>query len=182
MYDYTTRAFDREEILDYALHEASIGLEHAFSPDLSVSLAVGYIAQRNEFFDNRSIPSYEASLMKTFARGSFTVSGSSGVTEDILDTRGRGLSRYWRADAVVEYQFLEPLRGNVGGYYDRNKDELRREWRTLTGVCGLTWEFFRWYSLSLDYRHMDRHGDVEFNDYAVNQIMLRLTASRLFSW
>jgi hypothetical protein len=180
-YDYKTRDFERE-IEDYTLHEGSIGLEHAFSPDLSVSLAVGYIAQRNKFFDDKTVPSYNASLMKTFARGSFTVSGSSGVTESVLDARGRGLTRYWRADAVIEYQILEPLRGSVGGYYDRNRDELRREWRTLTGICGLTWDFFRWYSLSLDYSHIDRYGDVRINDYAVNRITLRLTASRLFGW
>jgi len=180
-YDYTTRAFDRE-IEDYTLHEASIGLDHAFSPDLSVALAVGYIAQRNEFFDNRSVPSYEASLTKTFARGSFTISGSSGVTEEILDTRGRGLSRYWRAGAGVEYQILEPLRANVGGYYDRNRNELHSEWETWTGNCGLVWEFLRWYSLSLDYRHIDRIDDVELLGYTVNRVTLMLNAGRLFRW
>ena len=61
-YDYTTRDFDGE-IEDYALHEASIGLEHAFSPDLSVSLAVGYLAQINEFFDNIPVVTRENSPM-----------------------------------------------------------------------------------------------------------------------
>ena len=180
-YDYTTRVFDGETE-DYALHEASIGLEHAFSPDLSVSLTVGYIAQTNEFFDNRSIPSYEASLTKTFERGSFTVSGSSGVTEDVLDTRGRGLNRYWRAEVGVEYQILERLRGNVGGYYDRNKNELHSEWQTWTGNCGLVWDFLRWYSLSLDYTYVDRIDDVELLGYTDNRVMLMLSSSRLFRW
>jgi uncharacterized protein (PEP-CTERM system associated) len=104
------------------------------------------------------------------------------VTEEILDTRGRGLSRYWRAGAAVEYQILERLRANVGGYYDRNRDELHSEWQTWTGNCGLVWEFLRWYSLSLDYTYVDRNDDVELAGYTDNQVMLMLNASRLFRW
>ena len=180
-YDYTTRDFDGETE-DYALHEASMGFEHAFSPDLSVSLAVGYIAQRNEFSDNRSVPSYEGSLTKTFARGSFTVGAESGVNELVLDEPGRGLTRFWRANAGIEYQLLEPLRGYAGGFYTRNRDEEHREWQTWTGNCGLVWEFLRWYSLSLDYTYIDRNDDVELLGYTDNRVMLMLTTSRLFRW
>lgn len=181
-YDYTTRDFDGETE-DYALHEASIGLDHAFSPDLSVSLTVGYVAQRNEFFlDTRSFPTYDASLTKTFARGSFTISGSSGVNELVLDQPGQGLTRFWGGDATLEYQLLEPLRGYAGGSYSRNRDEERREWTDWRGNCGLVWEFLRWYSLSLDYTYVDRIDDVELLGYTDNQVMLMLSASRLFRW
>ncbi len=180
-YDYTTRDF-YGETEDYVLHEASIGLDHAFSPDLSVSLAVGYIAQRNEFFlDDRSFPTYEASLTKTFARGSFTIGGSSGVNELVLDQPGQGLTRFWGGDATIEYQLLEPLRGYAGGYYMRNRDE-EHEWTDWRGTCGLEWEFLRWYSLSLDYTYFDRNDDVELLGYTVNRVMLMLNASRLFRW
>ncbi len=180
-YDYTTRDFDGETE-DYALHEVSMGFEHAFSPDLSVSLALGDIVQRNKFVDDISFPSYEASLTKTFARGSFTVGAESGVNELVLDEPGQGITRFWGADATIEYQILEPLRGYAGGFYTRNRDQEHMEWQTWTGNCGLVWEFLRWYSLSLDYTYIDRNDDVEMLGYTDNRVMLMLTTSRLFRW
>ncbi|MCG2779035.1 MAG: outer membrane beta-barrel protein, partial [Desulfobacterales bacterium] len=180
-YDYTTREFDGVTE-DYALHEGSMGLEHAFSPDLSVTLAGGYIVQKNEYSKDKSAPSYEGSLTKTFARGSFTVGAESGVDELVLDEPGQGITRFWRANAAIEYQLLEPLRGYAGLFYRRNEGEEERKWQTWTGNCGLVWEFLRWYSLSLDYTYTDRDYEVDELGYTVNQVMLRLTASRLFRW
>jgi len=183
-YDYITRDFDGETE-DYDLHGGSIGLEHAFSPDLSVSLAVGYLIQENEYSDDRTGPTYEASLMKTFARGSFTIGGGSGVDDRILDAPGQGLTRFWEGNAELEYQLLEPLRGYAGGSYRKNRDEDNTEWIDWRGNCGLEWAFLRWYSLSLDYTYFDRAYDVVdlgYTSYTVNRVMLMLNASRLFRW
>ena len=180
-YNFITRDFDGEEE-DYDIHEGSIGLEHAFSPDLSVSLTGGYLVQKNEVSDDENDYTYGASLVKTFTRGSFTAGGSSGVDENVLDAAGRGLTRFWSANARLEYQFLEPFRGYAGGYYRRNKDEERREWKTWRTNFGLTWEFLRWYSISLDYAHDVREDEVDTDDYTVNRIALILTASKPHRW
>ena len=180
-YDYTTRNFDKEEE-DYKVHEGSAGFEHAFSPAYSISLAGGYFVQKNEDSDDETGPSYDAFLIKTFSRGSFTIGGSGGWDEAYLEAERRGFTRYWSANTALEYQILESLMGYAGGSYRSDKDADDREWTTWRGNCGLTWEFLRWYSLTLDYTYAYRESDVDTDDYTVNHIMLSLTASRLFRW
>ena len=181
-YDYTTRDFDGLEE-DYEVHEGSAGFDHTFSPDLSVSLVGGYFVQKNDYSDDETGATYEASLMKTFSRGSFTIGGSGGWDEAYLEAERRGFTRYWSANASIEYQILEPLMGYAGGSYRTDEDDADdREWTTWRGNCGLTWDFLRWYALSLDYTYADRDDDVDTDDYTVNRVMLRLTASRLFRW
>jgi len=180
-YGYTTRDFDGETE-DYDVQEGSVGFEHAFSPDFSVTLEGGYFVRKNDYSDDDSGPTYEASLIKTFSRGRFTIGGSGGWDEAYLEAEARGFTRYWSANTAVEYQILESLRGYAGGGYRWDEDRDDREWETWQGNCGLTWEFLRWYALSLDYTYADRDDDVDIDDYTVNRVMLRLTAGRLFRW
>ena len=181
-YHYTNRDFDGQTE-DYNVHDGSIGLEQAFSPDLSVSLGAGYFAVENERSDDESGLTYEASLIKRFARGSFAIGGSGGWDEAYLEAERRGLTRYWRGNTRLEYRILEPLSGYAGGLYRQDKSDLdNREWKTLRGTCGLEWGFHRWFSFSLDYAYSQRDDDVDVDDYKANRVMLILTGSRLFQW
>jgi hypothetical protein len=181
-YHFTNRDFDGLTE-DYEVHDGLIGFEHFFSPDFSVSLGAGYFSVKNERSDDEDGLTYDASLIKRFARGSFAIGGSGGWDEHYLEAERRGLTRYWSADTRLEYRILEPLSGYVGGSYRQDERDLdKRKWKTSRGNCGLAWAFHRWVSLSLDYTYVERDDDVDAEDYKANRVMLIVTGSRLFKW
>jgi hypothetical protein len=180
-YNLTTRDFDGNTE-DYKVHDASIGLEHTFSPDLSAAASAGYFKQDNDYSDDDTGYTYNASLTQQFERGSINIGGSGGWEESYLETDRSGFSKYWSVNAAVEYQALEPLTLYAAGSYRHNKDADDTKWETTRGNCGLSWTFLRWFSLSLDYSYAERNDDLDLNDYNVNRVALFLTAGRLYRW
>jgi len=180
-YTYTTRDFDGVTE-DYDVHDGSVGIEHSFSPDLSLTADVGYFIRKNEFSDDDDGPTFHASLVKSFERGSMTFGGDGGWEETYGDAEDRGVTKFWSGMTRVEYRFLESLNSYIGGSYRWDEDDTDRVSKTWRGNCGLIWDFHRWFSLSLDYTYADRDDDIDTDDYAVNRVMLTLTGSRLFRW
>ncbi len=180
-YTYTTRDFDGVTE-DYDVHDGSVGIEHAFSPDLSLSADVGYFVRKKEFSDEDEGPTFHASLIKRFERGTLDLEGDGGWDETYMDAEDRGFTKFWSVLAHFEYRLLESLNTYVGGSYRWEEDDLDLISKTWRGNCGLSWDFHRWFSLALDYTYANRDDDMEADDYKVNRVMLRLTGSRLFRW
>ncbi len=196
-YSLATRNFDvfvlddTTENQDYKVHEGSIGFEHAFAPDLSLSAGAGYFSQDyvnasetspDEPRHDETGYTYNAMLNKQFERGSFSIGGNGGWDEAYLEAERRGFTRYWSANTTLEYQILESVNSYAGGSYRRDRDENDRDWENLRGNCGLTWSCLRWFSLSLDYSYAERNDDEDLDDYRVKRVTLILTASRLYRW
>jgi hypothetical protein len=180
-YDFESRDFDGFSE-DYDVHTGSIGLDHEFSPDLSLVVEGGYFIQKNDRSDDENGYTYNASLVKRFERGSVTVGGRGGWDENYLDAERRGFSRYWSVNTNADYQILEALNGYVGGSYRTDKEANNEKRETWRGNCGIRWDFLRWFSLSLDYSHAERDGDENTNGYQDNRVMLILNASKLYRW
>jgi hypothetical protein len=180
-YKLTTRNFEGNTE-DYKVHESALGLEHSFSPDLSLFLEGGFFAQDNETSDNETGLIFNASLIgaKRFERGTFTMRSHAGWDEAYLEAERRGFTTYWSADSRLEYQFMERLHGYASGFFRQDRDTENREWETWRGSSGLSLEFFRWFYLSLDYSHIDRDADIDTEDYRANRLMLILSASKLY--
>ncbi|MDY6838699.1 MAG: outer membrane beta-barrel protein [Thermodesulfobacteriota bacterium] len=184
-YRFTHRHFEGETE-DYTVHHGSIGLEQSFAQDLSVSVGGGYFVRENDASDDQTGYSYNASVGKRFERGSFFIGGKGGWDEAYLEAERRGFSRYWSVQAQLEYQIMSPLAAYGGWSYRLDKgdydDGENRDWKTWRRNCGLTWTFFRWFSLSLDYTYADREDDLVTEDYRDHRFMLNLTASKLWQW
>jgi hypothetical protein len=181
-YTYTTRRFDGVTE-DYDVHNGSVGLDHRFSPDLSLSATVGYFVHQREGSEDTDGPSYNLSLVKRFDRGRFTLGGSGGWREEYLEAEARGFVRYWGIDSSVEYQISERLKGYVNGSYVLSKDdEENRDWKTWRAGGGLSWPLLRWLSVSLDYTRTQRIDDLEEDEFTENRVMLTLTAATLYRW
>ena len=181
-YNFTNRNFEGLTEEDYKVHEGSVSFEHAFSPDLSVSIGGGPFIQQNEISDDETGYSYDALLVKRFERGSFTIGGRGGWDEAYLEAERRGFTTYWSANTTLDYQIMEPLSVYGGVSYRQDKDPADREWETRRGNSGLRWAFLRWFSLSLDYSYAVRDDDVNTEDFRVNRVMLLLTASKQLRW
>ena len=180
-YSLTTRDFDGLTE-DYDVHEGSAGLDHAFSPDVSIALAGGYFIRENERSDEETGYTYDASLIKQFQRGSISIGTAGGWAESYLDAERRGFTRYYSGNARLDYQLLERVNWYAGGTYRLDRDATKREWDSWGGNAGISCTFLRYFSLSLDYWYAERDDDVDTEDYKSNRVMLTLTASKLYRW
>ena len=176
-YGFTNRIF-RGATEDYEVHELSVDLGHEFSPSLSLSLGIGNFWQQNEISENETGYTYDALLEKRFNRGSFSVGGRGGWDEAYLEAERRGFTRFWSANASIEYRLLERLSWYAGASFRHDKDSANREWETMRGNGGLRLAFLRWFSAALDYSYADRDDDIDTEDYKANRVMLTFTATK----
>jgi hypothetical protein len=190
-YGFTTRDFEGLTE-DYDVQEGSIGFDHSFSPQTTLSLSGGYFSQDRDCSVGQDGhrdcpvgqdgPAYDVLLTRQFERGRFTIGGTGGWYESFLDAEGRGFTKYHSGNANVEYQILERLGFNAGGSYRRDRGNTGREWTTLRGTAEVSWNFLQDFSLSLGYQYADRDDDIDMEDYTSNRVMLSISASRLCRW
>jgi putative beta-barrel porin BBP2 len=180
-YDFENRNFDGPSE-SYDVHTGSVGFDHQFSSDMSLTAGVGYFIQKNDRSDDEDGYTYNTSLIKQFERGRLTIGGAGGWDENYLDAERSGFTRYWSVNAIFDYQILEALTSYAGSSYRAEKDSESDKRKTWRGNCGIRWTFLRWFSLSLDYSHAESDDDDDMEDYSDNRIMLILNASKLYRW
>jgi hypothetical protein len=184
-YTYTT--FDYERILpqDYNIHDPYVGLEHAFSPELSFSGSFGWFVKVNEFTKNDDGPTFNLSLTRTFSRGDITIGGTGGWYQESLDPGllEGGFREYYGGFIRGTYQLLERLGIYAGASYRYEKDRLDLFTSDfIRANCGLRWSFLRWFSMSLEYSFAKSIDDIEIDSYTNNRVMLVLSASKPYKW
>lgn len=183
-YNYST--FDYERILpqDFNVHNGLVGLDHSFSPEYTVSASLGYFIRVNEITDNQDGPTYAASLVRRFARGSVTVGGNGGWSYENLQ-QGVGLtsgfSQYYGGYVSGTYEILDRVNLYAGLSYRHDKYTLDSA-DFFRGNCGVRWDFLRYFYVALDYSYIDRSEDLGLNEYTDNRIMLTFGASKLYQW
>ena len=180
-YGYTTRDFEGLEE-DYDVHDGSMGFDHAFSPQYSLSAGAGYFIRVNDISGNQEGPTFNLALTRTFARGSLTIGGDGGWTEEYLERTGTGFTKYYGGFARAAYQVRERVSIYAGISYRQDKDDLNTRSKFFRGNCGVRWSFMRWFALSLDYAYADRNSDIETDSYANNRVMLVLSAAKPYRW
>jgi hypothetical protein len=180
-YDYTARDFEGLTE-DYAIHEETLGFAHSFSPNLSFSLQGGYFTQINKLTENTTGYTYNASVLKRFERGTVSAGGRGGWEEAYLEAEQRGFLRYRTANSSLTYQLTANLDSYIGASFRWEKDQDDLESRIWRANCGLSLEFLRWFSLSLDYTYRTRDDDDDEFDYTDNRVMLTLTAAKPNKW
>ncbi|MFH1490855.1 MAG: outer membrane beta-barrel protein, partial [Pseudomonadota bacterium] len=135
-YNFTNRRFN-DPTADYAVQEGSLGFSHAFARDLSLSLGGGYFLQDKAGEDGASGPSYDASLVKSFEKGSIAFGGNGGWGETYLEEERRGFTKYWSVNSNLQLQLMERLSGNAAGSFRLDKGEGDREFKGWQGSIGL---------------------------------------------
>jgi hypothetical protein len=177
---YTFNSRYTGEVKDYNIHDGKIGLEHAFSDDVSLNVSGGYFLLKDDVNGDDNGYSYEISLNRNFSRGAFSLTGSGGWREDFLEAEQRGFSKYHQLESGFNYQFRESLNNHAGLSFMLEKNALDLMTRNYRANYGWTLSFMRWFSISLDYSYIKRDDDLDERDYNINRVMMTLTASRLF--
>jgi hypothetical protein len=183
-YNYATYDYARILPQDFKVHNGLVGLDHSFSPEYTVSASLGYFIRVNEITDNQDGPTYTASLIRRFSRGSITVGGNGGWSYENLQ-QGVGLttgfSKYYGGYVSGTYEILERMNVYAGLSYRHDKYTLDSA-DYFRGNCGVRWDFLRYFYVALDYSYVDRSEDLGINEYTDNRIMLSFGASKLFQW
>jgi len=183
-YNYSTYDYERVLPQDFDVHSGFVGLDHAFSPEYTVSASVGYFIRVNETTDNQDGPTYSASLIRRFSRGSITVGGDGGWSYENLQ-QGLGLtsgfSKYYGGYVNGTYEIFERVNLYAGLSYRHDKYTLDSA-DYFRGNCGVRWDFLRYFYVALDYSYIDRSEDLGLNEYTDNRLMLSVGASKLYQW
>lgn len=180
-YVYTTRDFDEGEE-DYVVHNGYVGLDHAFSPEYTISANAGYYVQIPDISDNTDGVSLNVDLTRNFERGNITIGLGTGWDDDYLISGNPNFEQFYGGFVTGRYQILENLSVYGGASYRQTKDKNDFQDNNLRANIGLSWVFMRWFSLSLDYQYIDRNSDFDPDDFTVNRVMLTLRASKPEKW
>jgi hypothetical protein len=165
---------------DYRVHTFTLGFNHPFSPDLTLSLNAGFFVQQNEISSNEDGLDYSLLLTKTFERGTFTFGGLGGFDEEFLDAQTRGPTRFWSLDSSFDYQLMQNLNTYARASFRSSNNPNDRKWEDWRANIGLTWTFLRSYSLTLDYRYAKRGANFLVDEFEANNVMLFFTWGNLY--
>jgi opacity protein-like surface antigen len=172
---------------DYRIHDVSLGIDHEINPATNISLSVGYSrvdmsVSKDEDDFNGSI-----SLTKTTQRGSFNISGEGGLDESNFSGADNGLSWFSTAWGSIDYLLTETSNVDVFAgvrmedYLDRtiNNDE-----KAYYGGGGLSYNFARWFTLSLRYNYLQFEAEDPIrDDYVDHRFYVALGAAKeLWRW
>ena len=158
--DYKGDTPDSES--DYQIHSSSIGVSYQFDKNTSVSMGGGYFYQKREDEDNEKGLYADVDITKSwkFPRGSFNLSGSSGIDRNETGSENRGFERYYGVMGRLSYGLAKHLTGTLGTSYRRseflNSDDDRIDDRFIwnAGISYQAWRtitIFSNYSQSLLY-------------------------------
>lgn len=163
---------------DYRTHNSGIGLSHSFSQSTSFSGNIGYFIQDRENSDNTTGLTFSANLSKSIERGSFSIGASTGQTEEFLEAKRRGFTRFQSLNSRFSYRISENLNSSAGVTYRQNSDAAGNEDETHQANAGVTTSFLRWFNAGLDYTYRKHVSDDPDDDYVDNRFVLRVSASR----
>jgi hypothetical protein len=162
---------------DYIVHSGSLGLNHQFTRNASVSLSGGYWLQDRDVSDNRDGFIGELSFTQMLENLSFTLSGSGGYRQQFNEAENLGFSKFYRASAALDWQLLENLTAKVSGFYQRDNYKeipIKREDDYYGGYASLTYLLLPGLSASLSYDCRRRDSNISSEEFTDNRVTFSL--------
>jgi hypothetical protein len=180
-YTFANRDFEGLSLTeDYRVHTFTLGFDHPFTSDLTLSLNAGFLVQQNESSPNEDGLVYSLLLTKTLERGTFTFGGQGGYDEEFLDAQRRGFTQFWGLDTSFDYQLMQNLNTYARASFRSSSGQDDRTFDDWRANIGLSWTFLRSFSLTLDYRYAQRGSNVPTDEFTANNVMLFFTWGNLY--
>ena len=187
-YSFLLRSFDPPGV-DYQVQSPSIGLVHAFSPTLSISVQAGYYWQNPEKGSGNSAPNYVVLLTQRDARTTYSLLAQGGYRENFFATgnTNQGFMIYHSAVGAVTHQFTEKITGTLSGSYEYDKSgvvemsgpiiPVSRTDQIWRATGGLRYQWLRWLNLSVNLSYTGDDSNISANDYTELRAMFRVEAT-----
>jgi len=179
-YAYLGRDFD-PPFIDYTVQNPSLGIDHNFSPTLSLKAKLGYYWANFSRGPRTTYPSYGILLTQIARKTTYTLLFQGGFLEDYFSAENRGFTKQHRAIGRISHEFIQNMKVGIHGSYEWNKSlrslteggELDRV-RTVGGST--SYQLFTWLSLALDISYRDNRSNISDRDYSEYRGMFRVTA------
>lgn len=198
-YSYSATEYDDSTRDGSTIHSGILGWQWAVAENLSVSLSGGPSYAKTDGQSGQWGVNANASVQKEIERGSLGLALSHGFDQqnfDGTDQNQNGLQEFTQLRADFTYQLLENVSlGLFSGYRYEDLDTITPvlatggtttetiNKETLTAGTNLSYQFMRWYSLSLLYSYTQMDTD-EINDsYDEHRVALTLSYKKdFFHW
>lgn len=175
-YAYTVRNLDAPG-LDYKVHSGTVGIEHAFTPQVTGRIRGGWFKESVETGPSFDGPVYALSLDYRLQKTSLIFSAEGGYREAYFTAENLGFSKYHQGRLELTHKILQRMQVGVAGMAAHeeylNPDRTDRVW----GISGsFSYQPLKWLKIALEASHQKRDSDLEGRDYTENRIRLLLTA------
>lgn len=185
-YDFLYHDFDEAaagtQRNDYRVHQGALGISVQLGTPTEISAEAGYYLQ--DYFNGGQIDGamFSGRLKTRIQRTSLNLAASGGYDEDYFSSENLGSSKYREIIGSADHLLTENLRIFASASYrweeffgaDTERDREDEVWRARGG---LSFSFWRWFTLSLEGTHTERDSDDPTAEFMDNRVTLRLTAA-----
>jgi hypothetical protein len=179
---------------DYNVQSIAAGFNHEFGPSYSLSGFLGCF-----FFDPKESgsdmgPVYGLDLVRSFSRGSVTLSGQGGYRLDYSGAEAEGFTKYRSISLSTTYS-MSPrteLYASTSYMYEKSEEEERMldETRDVSAAgtrdetwevsAGTSYEILSWLTGALELTQRERNSSVDEEEYRDSLILFRLRGT--YEW
>jgi hypothetical protein len=175
-YSYLRRDFESPGV-SYEVHTPSVGLEHAFSPTLSVKLQAGYFWQTPAQGTGTSGFSYDAGLTQREERTTYALVFQGGYREDYFTAENLGFTKYHRMVGTISHRLMERVQAGINGSLEWMELVTgRRDW-IWSGGGTLSYSPLRWLTAYLDLVRREDQSNLDNFGYRETRAIVRLTVT-----
>jgi len=175
-YTYLNRDFDSPSI-DYEVHRPSLGIEHAFSPTLTVRGQAGYFWQNPSRGTTTGGLYYDVLITERAERTTYTLAFQGGYVEEYFTAENLGFTKSHRLIGTMTHRLLERMTIGLRGSYERAKYQDGAIDRIWSAAANGSYQIRRWLGVSLEVSHRENHSNISDRDYSEYRGIFRLTAS-----
>jgi hypothetical protein len=178
-YIYDTLDYDSPGI-NYSVNNPSAGITHAFTPSLNGRFQAGYFWRNPESGKTVTGPTVDAGITQRSPKLTLDFAVQGGYSYDFFGSESLGFTKYYRGIASLDYLWTQRLSSSLTGTleWDEFPEEGdRKDWFTRVGATVLSYQPWRWFTVSLGGSYGRRDSNVDVNDYEEWRALLRLAAS-----
>ncbi|MBW1670832.1 MAG: outer membrane beta-barrel protein [Deltaproteobacteria bacterium] len=173
---------EAEEGDDYNVQSVSAGFDHDFGPSWALSGSFGYFFFNPKESESSDGSVYSLTLVRSFSRGSVTLSGEGGYRLDYSGADAEGFTEY-RGVSLSSTYSMSPrteLYTSTSYMYEKAEEEERTRDETWNVSVGMSYEILSWLTGVVELTQRERSSSDEEDEYRDSLILLRLRGT--YEW
>jgi hypothetical protein len=179
-YRFLSQDFEHIETLplnsDYQVHRGTLGVNLGLTPSTDLGIEGGYFVLEYEDGGQENGPAWNATLTTRKEKTTLRMATDGGYYGDFYSAEQNGSSLYADVNGLVDHSLTEHVGIFVGARYRWQEyldlDRIDEVWWAR---AGLSYDFWRWFSLSLEGQHTERISEKPAREFTDNRATLILT-------
>ncbi|MCK4603501.1 MAG: porin [Deltaproteobacteria bacterium] len=167
---------------DYKVHDVSLGCDHDLGPSWALSGALGYYYRDPDDSHSEDGGTYSLTLVRSFARGSVTLSGEGGYRLEYTGAEDRGFTEYRGVSLGATYS-ISPRTGlyiTTSYMHEEAEEEEDTRDETWNVSAGASYQILPWLSGAFELTQRERSSSEDGGEYRDSLILLRLRGT--YEW